>query len=205
MGARSWTRRKFSLNNFHGSCCIRENSEIYVPRNLSAIRYTIHLWVVFITGKTLIGAKNCHEITKPEKPKMIFIPSSFFRQATSILGEPLTMVFTILQWAVHDPCTQQIWFDTGHDFPQWVCNCNSMLNKYWPLTTDNLKCNYSRLLNQELWSVGGKNELWTSHRKTDGSRAVKLISSYIHAVFFSGHLGQNSPWIWNFLPKDRYR
>lgn len=104
-------------------------------------------------------------------------------------------------WPMHP--ANLVWHRTP--FSSMCMQLYSMLNKYWPLTTDNLKCNYSRRLNQELWSVGGKNELWTSHRKTDGSRAVKLISSYIHAVFFSGHLGQNSPWIWNFLPKDRYR
>jgi len=66
-----------------------------------------------MTNKTPSGAEKHHESTEPESTKTAKMfsssSSSFFRWASSILREPLTVVYTrnssILYRAVHNPIT----------------------------------------------------------------------------------------------------
>ena len=65
---RACGRWKFSLNNFRGSRCIRDNSEIKVPRNLCPIRYINYVAstqssVIFSTHEKRRGGSLVWKIT----------------------------------------------------------------------------------------------------------------------------------------------
>ena len=80
-------------------------------RCINAYQFTVfEIWRDFLTNKTPSGAEKHHESTQPNSSKtakLFFFFLSFFRRASSILRQPLALVYarnsSIFYGAVHDP------------------------------------------------------------------------------------------------------
>ena len=83
-----------------------------------------------------------------------------------------------------------------------VTPCSTNID-LWPLITWNVITQDCWIRNYDLW-VGRMSCEQVTERLMDLEQLSLSPATYMQ-YFFSGHLGQNSPWIWNFLPKDRYR